>query len=116
MDYEIEYKLELFREEQPSLFDENGERYTATPICKETAEMMLQLINEMEKALAQKPDASKNTLPIPHVSGSLPLTEVQELIKEAKDLVVRLLPPIDYGENQYADRLYEILETIEGVK
>lgn len=55
-------------------------------------------------------------LHLPLVSGSLPLTEVQDLIKEAKELVVRLLPPIDYGENQYADRLYEILETIEGVK
>lgn len=54
MDFEIEYKLGLFRDEQPSLFDENNERYTATPIGKKTAEMMLQLIDEMEKALAEK--------------------------------------------------------------
>lgn len=37
---------------------------------------------------------------------------LEELCNEAKELVVRLLPPIDYGENQYADRLYEILESI----
>jgi len=59
MEFDLEYKLGLFREEQPSLFDENDARYTATPIGKETAEMMLQLINEMERALAKMPDASE---------------------------------------------------------
>jgi hypothetical protein len=54
MNFEIEYKLELFREEQPSLFDEDNKRYTSTPIGKATAEIMLQLINEMEVALKEK--------------------------------------------------------------
>ena len=45
---------------------------------------------------------------------ALPLTEIQELCKEAKELVVKLLPPEEYGEDYNADRLYEILETIEG--
>jgi DNA-binding PadR family transcriptional regulator len=48
MNFDTEYKLMLFREEQADLFDKNNKRYTATPIGKETAEMMLQLIDGME--------------------------------------------------------------------
>lgn len=51
MKFDLEYKLQQFREEQSSLFDENNERYTATPIGKYTSEMMLQLINELEVEL-----------------------------------------------------------------
>lgn len=53
MDWDTEYKLKMFREEQDGLFDSNGERYTSTPIGKETSEMMLQLINELESALVR---------------------------------------------------------------
>ena len=53
MEFDLEYKLQQFREEQPELFDKNGERYTATPISKSNGEMMLQLINELESALAK---------------------------------------------------------------
>jgi len=67
MDFELEYKLKQFREEQPDLFDENNERYAATPIGRETGEMMLQLINEFESALA-KAETEIKQLTIPVVS------------------------------------------------
>ena len=54
MKYEIEYKLQLFREAQSGYFDENGKRYKATPISSDNAELMLQLINELESELKIK--------------------------------------------------------------
>ena len=75
MEFELEYKLKLFREEQPDLFDKNNERYTATPIGKETGEMMLQLINELECALA-KAETEIKQLTIPDVSVSLTDAEI----------------------------------------
>lgn len=35
------------------------------------------------------------------------------LIREAKHLVVFLLPPEEYGEDYDVDRLYEILDELE---
>jgi hypothetical protein len=51
MDFDLEYKLEMFRKEQHELFDENGNRYTGVPLSNRTAEMMLELINELENSL-----------------------------------------------------------------
>lgn len=48
MDYELEYKLQQFKDEQSELFDENGKRYSNTPISDRTAELMLELINDFE--------------------------------------------------------------------
>jgi len=45
---EIDYNLQLLRDELPSLFDENGERYKATPISNDTAKLMLKLINDFD--------------------------------------------------------------------
>jgi len=47
MEFDLDYKLQQFREEQPELFDKNGKRYTGTPLSNRTAEMMLELINEL---------------------------------------------------------------------
>ena len=68
MEFDLEYKLQQFRDEQPELFDKNGERYTATPISKNNGEMMLQLINELESALA-KAETEIRQLTIPDVVG-----------------------------------------------
>ena len=70
MEFDLEYKLQLFREEQPELFDENNERYTATPIGKHNGEIMLQLINELESALLKAEQKTCNCN-IPHVSNLL---------------------------------------------
>jgi hypothetical protein len=51
MEFDLEYKLENFRKEQHELFDENGNRYTGVPLSNRTAEMMLELINDLEKSL-----------------------------------------------------------------
>ena len=53
MEFDLEYKLKLFREIESENFDEKGERYTGSNFSKETSEMMLQLINELESALAK---------------------------------------------------------------
>ena len=45
MEYDLEYKLQQFREEQPELFDAKGKRYTGTELSNRTAEMMFELIN-----------------------------------------------------------------------
>ena len=42
------------------------------------------------------------------------LHEKKELIKEAQKLVIRLLPRETYGENSDAERLYDILQILEG--
>lgn len=39
-------------------------------------------------------------------------TGEQELIEEAKELVLKLLPADNFGEDYDAERLYEILETL----
>lgn len=59
MEFDLEYKIKLFREEQPSLYDEFNKRYSATPIGKETAETMLEIINELEIALLKSEQESK---------------------------------------------------------
>ena len=53
MEFDLEYKLKLFREIESENFDANGKRYTNVNFGKETSEMMLQLINELESALAK---------------------------------------------------------------
>lgn len=69
MEFDLEYKLQQFREVEREYFDENGERYTRTPIGKESSEMMLQLINELSGAMA-KAETELRQLTIPVVSGS----------------------------------------------
>lgn len=39
--------------------------------------------------------------------------DVKSLCIEAKELIIKKLPPIDFGEDKEVERLYEILETIE---
>ncbi len=51
MTFDIEYKLELFRAEQKELFDEDGKRYTGILLSNRQAEMMLSLIDGLEKEL-----------------------------------------------------------------
>ena len=60
MEFELEWELKLFREEQPSLFDEVGERYSATPIGDDTAKRMLNIINLLESALAKETEQQSN--------------------------------------------------------
>ena len=49
MTFDLEYKLEEFRKEQKELFDETGKRYTGVRLSARQAELMLSLINELEK-------------------------------------------------------------------
>lgn len=49
--FELEYKLNEFREEQKELFDENGKRYTGVLLSDRNAELMLELINELESVI-----------------------------------------------------------------
>lgn len=67
MDFDLEYKLQEFRKEQHEIFDEDGKRYGATPISNNTGERMLQLIDELECALA-KAETELRQLTIPGVS------------------------------------------------
>ena len=46
--FNLEYKLKQFREEQHELFDAEGKRYTGTYLSHMTAELMLDIINDME--------------------------------------------------------------------
>ena len=73
MDFELEWELKLFREEQPSLFDETGQRYSATPIGDKTAERMLNIINLLESALEKETEQQSNCN-LPHVSKSEGIT------------------------------------------
>lgn len=61
MDFDLEYKLKNFRQEAKSLFDEHGERFSATPISDSTAKIMLQLINEMDEVIARLEDSVEDT-------------------------------------------------------
>jgi hypothetical protein len=69
MDFELEWELTLFREEQPSLFDEFGERYSATPIGDKTAKKMLNIINLLESALSKQPE-QQSSCHLPQVSNN----------------------------------------------
>ena len=84
MDFELEWELKLFREEQPSLFDEVGERYSATPIGDKTAKRMLNIINLLESALEKQSEQQSNCN-LPHVSVSLlsDLPENKPLYKDS---------------------------------
>lgn len=68
MEFDLEYKLQQFREVEKDYFDENNERYS-TKIGKESSEMMLQLINELECALG-KAETEIRQLTIPVVSNN----------------------------------------------
>jgi len=48
--FDLDYKLEQFREKHlADLFDETGKRYTGVLLSNSQAEIMLELINELEK-------------------------------------------------------------------
>ena len=48
--FDLEYKLEQFRKEHlTDLFDKNGKKYTGVGISNSECEIMLELINELEK-------------------------------------------------------------------
>lgn len=50
--FNLEFKLEQFRKEHLcDLFDENGKRYAGTLLSNSQAEMMLELINELENEI-----------------------------------------------------------------
>ena len=67
MEFDLEYKLQLFREEQPELFNAKGKRYTGTALSNRTAEIMFELINELESALIES-ETGEVKLTIPVVS------------------------------------------------
>jgi len=52
-DYDLEYELQQFREEQKGLFDEDGKRYGGVNISNREAERMLALINMLEMRVFQ---------------------------------------------------------------
>lgn len=57
MNFDTEWNLQEFREEQKELFDNNGKRYKGVSLSNETAEAMLKIINDMEmeiKTLEEK--------------------------------------------------------------
>ena len=51
VNYDLEYKLKKFRQEQNELFDENFKRLSGVALSERQAELMLELINEMEKEI-----------------------------------------------------------------
>lgn len=110
MDFELEYKLKLFRENQPELFDENNERYTSTPIGKETSEMMLQLINEFESALA-KAETEIKQLTIPVVSKRLGVNS-KVCLKKHKNITGVVVGLSDVGFNHWMVKWDRTGETI----
>jgi len=52
MEFELQWLLSEFREEQLSLFDEDGKRYSGVRMGDNAAEMMLKLINGLVEELA----------------------------------------------------------------
>jgi len=51
MEYNLEYDIKEFREEQKELFDVDGYRFTGVCMSDRQAEQMLRLINDLERAL-----------------------------------------------------------------
>ncbi len=51
MNFDLEWKLELFRAEQRELFDDEGKRYYGVDISYRESELMLEIINELEDEL-----------------------------------------------------------------
>ena len=59
--FDLNYKLDQFRKERLSdLFDENGKKYTGVGISNYECEMMLELINELEKEVLKLELGNKN--------------------------------------------------------
>ena len=59
MNFDIEWNLQEFREEQKELFDENGKRYTGVSLSDRTAEIMLKLIDDMENEIERLEEIKK---------------------------------------------------------
>ncbi len=51
MNFNLEWKLELFRAVQRGLFDDEGKRYYGVDISYRESELMLEIINELEDEL-----------------------------------------------------------------
>ena len=49
--FNLEYKLKEFRKERKELFDEEGKRYTGVGMSNRQANLMLEIINEMEQEI-----------------------------------------------------------------
>jgi len=59
MNFDIEWNLQEFREEQSQLFDEDGKRYTGVSLSNNTAEAMLKIIDDMESEIKQLEEKQK---------------------------------------------------------
>lgn len=59
MNFDIEWNLQEFREEQKELFDDEGKRYTGVALSNDTAEAMLKIINDMENEIKILEDKNK---------------------------------------------------------
>lgn len=97
MEFDLEYKLQEFRKEQHEIFDEDGKRYGATPISNNTGERMLQLIDELECALA-KAETELRQLTIPDVSNRREL-----LIAYEESTRMRLFDDVGEDVEEYVD-------------
>lgn len=75
MEFDIEWNLQEFRNEQHELFDENGKRYTGVSLSNDTAEAMLKLINDLECALVK---CSKE-------NAALPIFDVRRMLPDEMD-------------------------------
>jgi hypothetical protein len=69
MEFDLEYSIKEFREEQKELFDEDGYRYRGVCMSDRQAEQMLTLINNLESALI-KVDTDNATAILPDVMGN----------------------------------------------
>jgi len=90
MEFDLEYKLQQFRKAQSGYYDESGKRYSNTPISNENAELMLDIINELESALA-KAETSENALPTHVIIARFLKEQATEYKTEQQNIVVGLI-------------------------
>lgn len=79
MTFDLEYQLEKFREEQKSLFDENGKRFGGVLLSHRNAEEMLSLINNLEAEIKSKEKTTEQAK-----------SDISDLKEAAKPLMVFL--------------------------
>jgi hypothetical protein len=59
MNFDIEWNLQEFREEQKELFDNENKRMTGVSLDNRTAEIMLKLIDDMESEIKRLEEKNK---------------------------------------------------------
>jgi len=117
MNFETEYQLKEFRDEQHEYFDKDGKAFPFLKFCS-FAERMLKLINSLESELVHSSDCAVHNEP-EKPNGLCDCHLSQKFSPEVKDRILKeVILPIyknDVGDSTADGTEWQLVEEIENI-